>query len=449
MRKMRIWRKLGGTVALARNSLPAVVDATMQKRMLSGGANSISKPGTRIRYMGNKRALAGEVAALCGTLDSSQPLIDLFGGMCNVAGALASSGRRVEVNDIQSYAELTARCLIATTKGPPERERAEKLLREAFEQNRAALHLRFAKELREEREALNRGHHDELSSLAESWLHCANDANRASEVAKLHENSEAPYRLCSLTFSWGYFGLAQSIDLDSLRFAIDAASKKDLGADWGRWLRLALLQCASRVASTPGHFAQYLRPTSPAAARRIISYRRRSVWQCFMEDLDTLRPFGTSTWRRRNKVHRGEALQVVRTREAPAIYYADPPYSKEHYSRFYHVLETLERYDYPEAHGAGRYRPDRFYSDYARASRVTEACEGLFSAIAQSHGTLLFSYPTSGLLKARRGVEVDGLLREHFSEVRLAIDRPARHSTLGGRHGSASREVREQVWLAR
>jgi adenine-specific DNA-methyltransferase len=139
---------------------------------------------------------------------------------------------------------------------------------------------------------------------------------------------------------------------------------------------------------------------------------------------------------------------VVRVRTGPAIYYADPPYSKEHYSRFYHVLETLERYDYPEALGAGRYRPDRFYSDFARASRVVEACSSMFSAISEGGGTLLFSYPSTGLLQARRGVDVRELLGSYFDEVRLAIDRPARHSTLGARHGSSSRLVHEQVWLA-
>jgi adenine-specific DNA-methyltransferase len=132
----------------------------------------------------------------------------------------------------------------------------------------------------------------------------------------------------------------------------------------------------------------------------------------------------------------------------PAIFYADPPYSKEHYSRFYHVLETLERYDYPEAIGAGRYRPDRFHSDFAVGSRVGEASEKLFSGIAAVEGILLFSYPSSGLL-SKTGACVQSLLERHFKAVSLMVDRPARHSTLGGRYGSPFRSVREQVWLAR
>ena len=66
--------------------------------------------GTRIRYMGNKQQLAGEVAVFCETLSADRRLVDLFGGMGSVAGAAASSGRSVWVNDIQSYAQLATRC---------------------------------------------------------------------------------------------------------------------------------------------------------------------------------------------------------------------------------------------------------------------------------------------------------------------------------------------------
>ena len=49
------------------------------------------------------------------------------------------------------------------------------------------------------------------------------------------------------------------------------------------------------------------------------------------------------------------------------LVYADPPYFEEHYSRYYHVLNTLCLYDYPslavnpQTHefSAGRYREDR------------------------------------------------------------------------------------------
>jgi adenine-specific DNA-methyltransferase len=405
-----------------------------------------SEVGTRIRYMGNKKALASSVADLCGALPAKEPLIDLFGGMCNVAGALAPSHRPVEVNDIQCYAELAARCLIASRSGPPTTDAATTSLAGHFEENRAELRKRFSEELAEEELSLDAGVGAALRRQAEAWPHPGEDEACVAELASLRVRPQLPYRLCTLTFAHGYFGLAQSVDLDSIRFAIDAAPQFD--ANKRRWLRLALLQTASRVASAPGHFAQFLQPNSAAAISRICAYRRRPVWEYFLEDVGRLRPYGTVGWRRTNRVHRGEAEEIVKARDSRAIYYADPPYSKEQYSRFYHVLETLELYDYPEAVGAGRYRPDRFYSPFARASTVVAACESLFDAVAQHGGVLLFSYPSSGLLGDRCGVKVGEVLASRFGDVRLAIDRLARHSTLGARHGISELDVREQVWVA-
>jgi hypothetical protein len=45
----------------------------------------------RIRYMGNKQQLAGEVAVFCESLRDGRRLVDLFGGMGSVAGAAAAS----------------------------------------------------------------------------------------------------------------------------------------------------------------------------------------------------------------------------------------------------------------------------------------------------------------------------------------------------------------------
>ena len=407
--------------------------------------------GTRIRYMGNKRGLAREVAAACESLDRDRPVVDLFGGMCNVAGALANR-RKVRVNDVQSYAELSARCLIASRKNPPSAEQATRVLRASFEANRQALRERFAQELEDERVALSSSSPACMEASASQWRHSGNDTEIAREVRRVRDEREGvPYRLCTLSYAWGYFGIEQCIDIDSLRFAIDQA-RDSVGLEDARWLRLALLQTASRIASTPGHFAQFLRPTGPKACARIISYRRRAVWTWFQEDVSSLRPFGTVAWRRRNRVTRSDALNFI-DREAvvsdgpPAIYYADPPYSKEHYSRFYHLLETLERYDYPDAVGLGRYRPDRFRSPFAVASQVVEATEKLCAGVARIGGTLIFSYPSTGLLH-RAGVDLGELLEGHFKEVRLYLDRPGRHSTLGGRNGSPTKSVREQIWIA-
>ncbi|HEY5262031.1 MAG TPA: DNA adenine methylase [Solirubrobacteraceae bacterium] len=430
-------RRLAVTIRVVRENAPMAATMT----------------GTRIRYMGNKVALSGRVASLVAAMPPDRPLVDLFSGMCSVAGAVAPSGRRVMVNDIQQYARLVASCLITASGPPPTPSVAAEALWLGYDDNLAALTDRFDAALREERHILESPSAEAYHRVQRAWRHIGNDDALASEAQRQREHPEGPRRVATLTFAWGYFGLRQAIELDSLRAGIDVATSRGvLTASQAAWCRLALLQVASRVASTPGHFAQFLRGNSPAAMSRVIRSRRRSVRTGFFEDLAVLRPFGTVAWRRRNHVLTLDAVQLWPALDAvvpdPAIFYADPPYSKEHYSRFYHVLETLERYDYPPAEGLGRYRPDRFATPLGTRRGVVPSLNAICSQIAARDGCLLLSYPSSGLLTRDLGVDPYDLLATHFRDVELAICEEHLHSTLGARHGDAQRQVTEYVWIA-
>ena len=75
--------------------------------------------GTRIRYMGNKQQLAGDVAMFCETLDPDRRLVDLFGGMgwspAPLPPAVATSGPTIYSStrssrlDVLSPAQKTRR----------------------------------------------------------------------------------------------------------------------------------------------------------------------------------------------------------------------------------------------------------------------------------------------------------------------------------------------------
>ena len=405
--------------------------------------------------MGNKQQLAEEVAVFCAAMSPKRRLVDLFGGMGSVAGAAAASGRSVWVNDIQNYAQLVTGCLIASSEDPPPAALVRRILLPAYRRNLCALRERYASELESERRVLRRGDQDSLRTLQHEWRHAANDPGIAAEVrAARTGKQDRPYRLTTLLFAWGYFGLGQAIELDSIRYAIDHARAGEVISDGSSaWLRLAWLQTASRIASAPGHFAQFLRPTSAAGAKRIIAARRRAVWDSLLEDVATVRPYGDAAWRAQNRVLGADALTIWPKLDelgvGPAVYYADPPYSKEHYSRYYHVLETLTCYDYPDAEGAGRYRPDRFRSTFAVKREVLGSVRTIAKAVAERDGVLLLSYPSSGLLTARLGIDPAALLGEYFDLVELVISRSASHSTLGARHGASTRSVVEYVWAAR
>jgi adenine-specific DNA-methyltransferase len=50
------------------------------------------------------------------------------------------------------------------------------------------------------------------------------------------------------------------------------------------------------------------------------------------------------------------------------IVYIDPPYNSRQYSRFYHVLETLVKWDKPTLHGVALKPTPENMSDYCRVS---------------------------------------------------------------------------------
>ena len=109
--------------------------------------------------------------------------------------------------------------------------------------------------------------------------------------------------------------------------------------------------------------------------------------------------------------------------------YADPPYTKDQYSRYYHVYETLYLYDFPDSSGEGPARGDRFSTGFPVKSRVAETFTELFDAIANLKVPLVLSYPSNGLL-VQAGSSVEALLGERFS-LESHETFAAEHSTMG------------------
>lgn len=409
---------------------------------------------TRIRYMGNKHDVAPTVAELVRRRRGDRPFLDVFCGMCSVSGAVARTGHRVVGNDVQHFASLVARCLIATPQRPPSVELVTTALRRSYLHNERRLLERFGGDTEKEDLILRTSDADAYRRAYKSWRHAGNDPKVAAELSRIAAGDDArPYRLATLTFAWGYFGLRQAIAIDSIRYAIDRARVTGrLSESAADWALVALLQAASCASASPGHFAQYLRPESDEGVVRIVRQRRRTMWHQFLHEVETLEPYGTRQWRSRNTVLESDALKIWDDLDALGledwIVYADPPYSRDHYSRYYHVLETLTRYDHPAAVGRGRYRPDRFATSFSLKTRVEGAMRDLCTALSQRGCTLILSYPSNGLLNAACGVDPGDLLREHFRRVELRMRRPTSHSTLGARHGSARNRVHELLWVA-
>ena len=141
------------------------------------------------------------------------------------------------------------------------------------------------------------------------------------------------------------------------------------------------------------------------------------------------------------------ALLTGGSLESIGLVYADPPYTKDQYSRYYHVYETLYRYDFPGAHGLGRARPDRTSTPFCRKSQVSDAFTHLFTAVAELRVPLILSYPSAGLL-ASAGASVTSLASPRLC-ITTTMSFSAEHSTLGASTGRTHKTATENLYVFR
>lgn len=405
-----------------------------------------------VRYMGSKKSLAPEISEIISRSSPKATVLDVFAGMCAV-GTEVSARHMLFTNDIHAYASTFASALFTGGANGPTSLSARSELIGFYLKNASALEAAIKYRLRKEDEVFSQGASDggwrsgleftnrELSRVP------ARKLSGLSDIGQYRQNSKLfPYCLVTSYFSSAYFGIRQSIEIDSLRYAIDQAPSRHRD----RYLA-ALIDAVSHCATAPGHFAQYLVPRDKRTFEYITRIRSRSVIERFFDALDRF-PRVNCHARRHNKVFNSEATQLLLEKRSyfsrhNLVIYADPPYSRAQYSRYYHLLETVVRYDYPACKSKGRYRDDRHQTDFSRKANVVHAMERFSCAAAATGARLYLSYPQNGLLNAA-GVDVRDVLRLHFSTVKTIVRKPLQHSTMGGAPGNASHSVLEDIYYA-
>ena len=400
--------------------------------------------------MGTKRQLAPTIASVIAQSNEG-PLLDLFSGICAVSSAVAPH-RHIWCNDAQVFASTAARAFFTFPDPPLPHETITDLVLPHFLANRECLTTRFEKVLDAERVALASDIVEQVRDLEDLIPTVLNDTSLEEERQILMEDHTAPpYRLFSITFAGGYLSLQQSIAVDSLRYAFDQLMKMErVTVDQYSWMCLALCQAISKCATTTGHFAQFLR-IKEKTRKRFVAQRRRRVWQEWHSAMSCLGPLGSKKWRQKNKGFHGDALELLQQlkegKMRPGVIYADPPYTDDQYSRYYHVYETLLLYDYPPAQSRGRYRPDRFASAFSLKTKVKGAVEDLISCCAELKCDLVLSYPETGLLPESRQT-ILSLLTSHYGEQVSTVELEHQHSSLGGSKGYQNVNVNEVIYVA-
>lgn len=383
-----------------------------------------------IQYLGSKLKILDEIKKEIDRITTKDGIVvDLFAGTGVVAGYLAKD-YNVIANDIQAYSSLITGVLI---KGMHTDITYDDLINSsAYKKNKNNLQKLFKDILEYESKLLMDEDYEKLAYLCESnvFYNGKNiEKEKIRELTKIfgkslelfsqdtidyYRKEKEVYALFTLYYSNGYFSVQQCIEIDSLRKAIDELEKQDLYTSNDKQVLLVcLLHALSEIVSSVGkNFAQPIKVVDGKgnikkfAIKRCMRDRKLSIKDAFKGILNEINA-DRKLFSKNNSVYQLDALKFLDEVDMSQVqtFYLDPPYTIDHYSRYYHVLETLVEYDYPELeektfHGKkylmnGRYRNDRVQSNYCIPSKGKNEFDLLIKKIAENNINVVMSYSDS------------------------------------------------------
>lgn len=216
-----------------------------------------------------------------------------------------------------------------------------------------------------------------------------------------------------------YFSEVQCQEIDSIRYAIDKLENETL-----QYLYLSALMGAMCLAqSTPGHFAQFMPKDHP----RVQILRAINIWNEFQVHCNDYNSVVFSKFN--NKCYCSDFHDLFTSGiidEANTLY-VDSPYTQEQYSRFYHVLETLVKYDSPKVQFKAKYRPDRFMSKFCYKKSVGNEFETILQFGKEHDMNIVISYSNKGVMPINK---LELLCSQYYPKVEYKY-KDYKHSSQG------------------
>ncbi|WP_052417559.1 DNA adenine methylase [Cellvibrio mixtus] len=410
-----------------------------------------------IHYLGSKLRILDFIKEVVDELSSTEVgICDLFAGSGSVSQHF-SSERKVVAVDIQKYSNTICSALLK----PSQDDFIDSFVERVKASGDIERNLTIFEELVRFEDKLINGKVSsdlelicnflEFSSLYSALISVPSEASMPLKKALISAikgvNLGVENKFLAATYFGGvYFSYKQALIIDAILIHINKADSK-----YKDLLLAALLSTASDVVNTVGkQFAQPLRPRDKngnpksGIANQLKKDRNLDVLEIYQSWL--------GKYSKRSGVLNKHKVLNMDYREALdsldgdiGLIYADPPYTRDHYSRFYHGLETLCLMDYPEVSSSkgggkiqlsrGLYRSDRHQSDFCIKSKAPRAFKDLFEKSAKTNRTLLLSYSPYDKEKGAhpRVVELDFLIslaKEYFGYVDVKSPGNFSHSKL-------------------
>lgn len=242
-----------------------------------------------------------------------------------------------------------------------------------------------------------------------------------------------------------YFSYKQAIDID----AIASYAFEQLEPLKSKMLA-ALMGAVTDVVNTVGkQFAQPLKvKNKDGSLKKNLAHKIKSD-----RDLNVFEQF--NTWmsyymerprtEHKFKVVCDDYINVLKNLKPGdvKVVYADPPYTRYHYSRYYHILETLCLHDAPKIsttfpNGKGGlsravYRNDRHQSSFCIKSKAPQAFDELFKYVHEAQASVVLSYSpfdaNSGATPRLLSIEgIVDIARKYYQNVEVVSPGQFMHS---------------------
>ena len=362
-----------------------------------------------LKYMGSKREILDFIVKEIENLDiRAEWFCDLFSGT-SIVGCSLKNKYHLHLNDILDYSAIFAHTYLTNFNTSISKD--------------------FIRELQEKTQILINEFYKKYPDLKFHYS-SQNTLQQITEIEKIQralidKEFDIGFHLFTKFYSGTYWSCEQCVFIDSIR-AIAESYKGKL--EYYAILS-SLIYAMSYTSQSTGHFAQF-RDMNKSNFSDIMIYRCRNFWpyfeKKFLELLDEL----DSSYIYNNRITTLDYIDCLRIINENSIVYADPPYSAVHYSRFYHAIETLVRYDYPQVKYKGRYRNDRHQSPFCKKTEVENAFVALFEGVKRRNSHLILSYSDNGMISQDKIMSIADEIfdRSYSSNV---ISKSYVHSKMG------------------
>lgn len=380
--------------------------------------NTIIRP---IHYLGSKLRILDTIKNVVDTVNPSFGRIcDLFAGSGTVSHYLSYS-RPVTSVDIQEYSRVLCSAALMPVQLAHSAFHYLKNIEES--EHFSLMKKAFEPVLSYEQASLEKATHGKIEDLYDiiengsiiiSQKESLPLSSKLSTTLKETLLSLKKYGLdnskstmVTRYFGGLYFSYEQAICIDaSLEYIFSYANNNLPIKDF---MLAALLGATSDIVNTVGkQFAQPLQVKTKDGKlkhnllKKILTDRSLSFFESFVNWLNEYISLNRSPFDSHESLCMDyyEALSQLKQHNISVVY-ADPPYTRYHYSRYYHVLETICLRDMPDisttfSNGTqisrGLYRKDRHQSPFCIKSQAGKAFDKLFYGVANLGVPLILSY---------------------------------------------------------